>query len=63
MIIINPMWIIFVKQFGFKLIVSLASLLLPVEKGSMADLAAPKLPFFTGGENIGMLFGTLYLNY
>lgn len=43
MIIINPVWIIFVQQFGFTLIVSLAFLLPPVEKDGMADLAAPKL--------------------
>jgi len=33
---------------SFKFIASLASRLLPVEKESMVDLAAPKLPFFTG---------------
>lgn len=61
MIIINPMWIIFVQQ--FKVDCLSCFFMLPVEKGGMVDLAVPKLPFFTGGENIGNMFGTLYLNY
>jgi len=52
-----------ISQFMFKFIAFLASLILPVEKASMVDLAAPKLPFFTGGGNIGKSFGTLCLHY
>jgi len=54
MIIISSILINFVQQ--FKVDCLSCFLMIPVEKGSMVDLAVPKLPFFTGGENIGNMY-------